>query len=170
MARAGQASYRTVDNDVGTRSVKGVLDSMDALQVLILEDSPDDAEQMALELRHGGLEIGYERVDSRETLDAALARGGWDVIIADYVLPGFDALAALQMVKDLQLDIPFIVVSGVVGEETAVQAVKAGAHDYVLKQSLTRLGVAVSREVLEAQVRRERTQAVTASRILARRT
>jgi signal transduction histidine kinase len=99
----------------------------------------------------------------------ALDRGGWDAIIADYKMPGFSCLAALQLMQERNIDVPFIVVSGAIGEETAVEAMRAGAHDYVLKQNLTRLPAAVTRELREAQIRHERRQAIEAIRDLARR-
>ncbi len=141
----------------------------ESLRVLIIEDSSDDAELVVLQLSRRGLKVQSERVDSPQALTAALARSSWDVIIADYNLPGFDGLAALRIVKQYDLDVPFVIVSGAIGDETAVQAMKAGAHDYVSKSNLTRLGAAVSRELAEAKVRRERRQAVSELHRLAQR-
>jgi signal transduction histidine kinase len=135
----------------------------------MVEDSPADAELVSLELRRECIDAHIERVDSAPAMTAALDRGGWDIVIADYLVPGFGGLEALRMVQERALDLPFIVVSGNIGEETAVAAMKAGAHDYVLKQNLTRLGVAVVRELREADVRRDRRHAVEALGVLARR-
>jgi signal transduction histidine kinase/CheY-like chemotaxis protein len=139
------------------------------IRLLIVDDSANDAALIAEALRGAGLAAQFERVDTPERMAEALDRGGWDAIIADYKMPGFGGLAALRMMQDRGIDLPFIVVSGAVGEETAVETMRAGAHDYVLKQSLTRLAAAVTRELRDAQVRRERRQAVDALRDLARR-
>jgi signal transduction histidine kinase/CheY-like chemotaxis protein len=141
----------------------------DTIRVLIVEDSPNDAELVAEALRSAGLAHRYERVDTPEKMSAALDRDGWDVVIADYKMPGFGCFAALKMIQDRGIDLPFVVVSGAIGEETAVEAMRAGAHDYVLKQNLTRLAAAVTRELREAQIRLERRQAIEAIRELARR-
>src|SRR5262245_14572668 len=142
---------------------------MKPLRVLIVEDSPADAKLVMLELQRAGLECEAERVDTRQATAAALDRGPWDAIIADYRMPGFSGLQALKMMQERQIDVPFIVVSGAIGEETAVEAMRAGAHDYVLKQNLVRLGPAVARELREAQVRTERRQALAAVQEMARR-
>src|SRR5262245_891170 len=120
------------------------------LNVLVVEDSEVDAELILAELRRGGYEPIYERVETGATMNAALARKAWDIVLADYTLPHFSAPAALRLVKDRGLDIPFVVVSGSIGEETAVAAMKAGAHDYFFKGHLRRLVPAVEREVREA--------------------
>jgi signal transduction histidine kinase len=129
------------------------------LQVLVIEDSEDDAAMLAVELRRAGYTPACHRVETREALDSALERQPWDLIIADYHLPRFDGLAALAIVKEKKLDVPFIVVSGYITEETAVAAMKAGAHDYLMKDKLARLGPAVERELRDAEVRRERRRA-----------
>jgi signal transduction histidine kinase/DNA-binding response OmpR family regulator len=139
------------------------------IRVLIVDDSPNDAELVAEELRTAGLPLEYERVDTPARMGEALGHGRWDAIIADYKMPGFGCLAALKMMQEREVDLPFIVVSGAIGEETAVEAMRAGAHDYVLKQNLTRLPAAVTRELREAQIRQERRQAIEAIRDLARR-
>src|SRR5712691_10383884 len=100
------------------------------LRVLIVEDSEDDAEVLLCELRRGGYEPSFERVETPQTMGAALARQDWDIVIADYSLPQFSGLAALTLVQERGLDLPFIILSGSVGEETAVVAMKAGAHDF----------------------------------------
>jgi signal transduction histidine kinase len=129
------------------------------LQVLVIEDSEDDAAVLAVELRRAGYAPVCHRVETPEALGSALERQPWDLIIADYHLPRFDGLAALAVVKEKGLDVPFIIVSGYITEETAVAAMKAGAHDYLMKDKLARLGPAVERELREAEVRRERRRA-----------
>lgn len=128
------------------------------LQVLIVEDSEDDALLLLRALRRGGYEPVYERVETAEAMRAALVRQRWDLVLADYSLPRFSAPAALSLLQATGLDLPFIIVSGTVGEETAVAAMKSGAHDYLMKGNLTRLIPAIERELREAQVRRQRSQ------------
>jgi len=127
-----------------------------ALRVLIVEDSENDALLLEIELQRGGYEPLCERVQTRNDMEAALARQSWDLIIADYVMPHFNGLEALALVKSHGLDIPFIIVSGHITDNTAVAAMKAGAHDYVMKDNLARLGPAVERELREADSRRAR--------------
>ncbi|MGO8930868.1 MAG: response regulator [Limisphaerales bacterium] len=134
------------------------------LHVLLIEDSEDDAALVEIELRRAGYAPACHRVETPEALSAALERQNWDLVICDYRLPNFDGLAALASVKALGLDLPFIIVSGYITEETAVAAMKAGAHDYVMKDKLARLGPAVERELREAEVRRERRGAEEALR------
>ena len=129
------------------------------LQVLVIEDSEDDAALLEIELQRAGYAPACHRIETSEALSSALEREEWDLVIADYHLPRFDALAALALVKGRGLDLPFIIVSGYITEETAVAAMKAGAHDYVMKDNLARLGQAVERELREAEVRRERRRA-----------
>ncbi len=126
------------------------------LKVLIVEDSADDATLVLRELRHGGFDPKHERVETAEALRAALARQAWDVVISDHSMPGFNGLAAFKIVQDSGLDLPFIFVSGTMGEEAAVAAMRAGAHDYILKGNLTRLVPAIERELREAEHHRER--------------
>jgi CheY-like chemotaxis protein len=125
------------------------------IRVLVVEDSPDDEELVILELRRGGYAPVHERVESEAEMRAALERGGWDIVISDHALPGFSGPAALALLQQTGRDIPFIIVSGTVGEEAAVAAVKAGANDYVLKSNTVRLCTAVEREVREAKRRAE---------------
>jgi len=129
------------------------------LQVLIVEDSEADATLLEHELMRAGFAPVCHRVETHSEMAAALARQSWDLIIADYVLPRFDGLSALELVREHGLDLPFIVVSGVISDHTAVEAMKAGAHDYLMKDNLVRLGSAVQRELLEAQIRMDRRQA-----------
>jgi DNA-binding NtrC family response regulator len=125
------------------------------LRTLIVEDSEDDALLLARELQRAGYSVTSLRVDNAPALQAALDQGPWDIVFADYTMPGFNAFAALEMVKKRTQDVPFIIVSGTIGEDLAVTAMKAGAHDYLLKHSLARLVPAVQRELREAAARRE---------------
>ena len=129
------------------------------IRVLLVEDSPDDAELMVLELRRGGFAPSWQRVETAEEMRAALDAGTWDVILSDYSLPHFGAGAALELVREVAPDVPFLVVSGAIGEEVAVEAMRAGANDYFLKSSLTRLGPAVRRELRETENRWARRRA-----------
>src|ERR1035437_7150035 len=134
------------------------------LQVLLIEDSDDDAVLLEIEIRRAGYAPVCHRVETPGALRSARERHNWDLVIADYRLPSFDGLAALALVKEKGLDLPFIIVSGFITEETAVAAMKAGAHDYVMKDKLARLGAAIERELREAEVRRERRRAEEALR------
>jgi PAS domain S-box-containing protein len=129
------------------------------LRVLLIEDSDDDAELVVRTLRRGGYDLTYTQVESAETMHEALARHRWDLVISDYSMPQFNAPAALQLLHEVGMDLPFIIVSGTIGEETAVAAMKAGAHDFLMKGNLTRLIPAIARELREAAERRERRRA-----------
>lgn len=127
------------------------------LRALIVEDSERDAELLLRELRRGGFDVHFERVDTAAAMSTALDAQAWDVILSDYSMPTFDAPAALSLMRDKGVDRPFIIVSGTVGEETAVGAMKAGVHDYFLKDKLgPRLVAAIEREIREAAMRGER--------------
>jgi two-component system, cell cycle sensor histidine kinase and response regulator CckA len=126
------------------------------LKVLLVEDSPADAELVLLALGRSGYEPLWERVDSAGAMEAALDAGPWDVILSDFSMPGFGAVAALEKLQEHHLDVPFVVVSGTIGEESAVAMVRAGASDYVLKDNLARLGPAVARALAEGDLRRSR--------------
>lgn len=125
----------------------------DALLVLIVEDSPSDAALMVRLLTEAGFAVQFEIVDDVATLRAALASRAFDVVLADFSLPGFDAEDALAIVRASGQDLPFIVVSGVIGDERAIRLMRHGAQDYVLKQNLVRLAAAVRREVDDARER-----------------
>lgn len=129
------------------------------LHVLIVEDSEDDATLVLRELRRSGYDPTCERVDTHEAMNAALDLDSWDVVISDYTMPQFSVPAALELLKAKALDLPFIIVSGTIGEEIAVAAMKSGAHDYIMKGNLTRLGAAIEREIKEAEIREERRKA-----------
>jgi len=126
------------------------------LKVLIVEDSENDAALLEIQLERAGYMPICQRVQTGEELDSELDRQQWDLVIADYVMPQFNGLAALAIVKSKGLDLPFIIVSGHITDATAVAAMKAGAHDYVMKDNLARLGPAVERELREAAVRQHR--------------
>ncbi len=129
------------------------------LRVLIVEDSEDDAKLLLRELKRGGYAVTSTRVDTAKDMKAALDKGEWDIVISDHQMPRFDSLAALKLVREKDVDVPFIILSGTIGEDVAVEAMKAGAHDYVMKGQLARLLPAIKRELREAEVRRERRQA-----------
>jgi signal transduction histidine kinase/CheY-like chemotaxis protein len=125
----------------------------------MVEDSEDDAQLLSRELQRGGFDAVFERVESAAALERALASKPWDVVISDYSIPGFSGTEALKVVRDRGYDVPFVFVSGTISEEIAVDAMKAGAHDYIMKGNLKRLVPAVRRELAEAQSRRLRLQA-----------
>ncbi len=129
------------------------------LRVLLIEDSEDDAALLLRELRRAGYEPAAHRVETAEAMRAALAAQPWEVVISDHAMPRFSAQAALQIYQEHGLDIPFIIVSGAIGEAVAVEAMRAGAHDYVLKDKLARLTAVIERELHEAVERRERRRA-----------
>jgi two-component system cell cycle sensor histidine kinase/response regulator CckA len=131
----------------------------DLLRVLIVEDSPEDAVLIVRELSGGGFEVASERVETAFAMQAAVEGRKWDLIISDYSIPGFGGQAALAYYQQKGLDIPFIMVSGVMGEALAVEMIKSGAHNYVMKNQLGRLVPAVRQELRAAQERRVRKQA-----------
>jgi signal transduction histidine kinase len=129
------------------------------LRVLMVEDSSDDAELILRELRRSGYEVSHLRVETAEAMRAALTEREWEVVLSDYTMPKFSATAALALLHDTKLDLPFIIVSGMIGEETAVDSLKAGAHDFIVKGRLARLVPAIEREVREVKVREEHRRA-----------
>lgn len=129
---------------------------MEQLQLLLVEDSEYDAELLLRHLRDDNYEIKYRRVDNGRDMQEALNSGVWDLIISDYTMPGFGGLEALEIAKQSSFDIPFIIVSGNIGEDIAAAAMVAGAQDYVMKGNLARLRPAIERELKEAELRRER--------------
>ncbi|TAF07378.1 MAG: GGDEF domain-containing response regulator [Nostocales cyanobacterium] len=137
------------------------------LRILIVEDNLDDAELIVLELEAANYQVVYKQVDTAQTMAASLDFEEWDIILTDYSMPQFSAFAALDLVKQRKLDTPFIVVSGSIGEEIAVQLMRDGAHDYLLKHNLTRLAPVIERELREAKVRCERKQALEKVNFLA---
>jgi len=135
------------------------------LRVLVAEDSEDDALLVIRELERGGYDAAFERVETAEAMTAALKEQAWDVIIADYRMPNFSAPAALKLTQGSGLDLPFIIISGTIGEDTAVEAMRSGAHDYMMKGNLMRLVPAIERELNEAEVRKERKKAEEGIRV-----
>jgi PAS domain S-box-containing protein len=135
------------------------------LKVLLVEDSEDDALLLLRTLRKGGYDPSWERVDTPQDMEAALDGTSWDLVISDHSMPAFSSSAALGLLRRKGfVDLPFIIVSGQIGEDAAVAAMKAGAHDYLMKDNLARLNSAIERELREAEVRRERRRAETALR------
>src|SRR6266498_2536184 len=130
-----------------------------SLCILVVEDSNDDAQLIIHEVQRGGYTVEYEIVETKTAMEAALARRSWDVILSDYSMPRFSAMGALTTLRASGLDIPFIVISGTIGEETAVTALKAGANDFLLKGKLARLIPAIERELRDAETRRSRHEA-----------
>jgi signal transduction histidine kinase len=126
------------------------------LSVLIVEDSEEDSDLIVLELKRGGYAPVYRRVDSAGSMAEALAERSWDIVLSDFSMPGFTLREALAIVEKKATDLPVVIVSATIGEEAAVEAMKAGASDYVLKHRLSRLVPAVQRELRETQMRRER--------------
>lgn len=123
---------------------------INTLRVLIVEDSEDDTELLVYQLERSGYNVIYQQVDNASSMQTALIQQPWDIVLADYALPKFNATEALQVLQQTGLDLPFIIVSGSIGDGIAVAAMKAGAHDYLLKTNLARLVPAVERELQEA--------------------
>ncbi|HXP90536.1 MAG TPA: response regulator [Fibrobacteria bacterium] len=131
---------------------------MTPLRLLLVEDNEDDAFLLARHLRQDGFQSEILRVDDPSGFREALSKGPWDLVLSDFHLPGFSGLAALEILGTTEFDIPFILVSGAIGEHTAVEAMRAGARDYILKDNLARLGPAIRRELLESAERKARRQ------------
>ncbi|MGI8860555.1 MAG: PAS domain S-box protein [Rubrobacteraceae bacterium] len=130
------------------------------LKVLVVEDSEDDALLLLRTLRRDGYETVHERVDNAADMEAALDGREWDLVISDHSMPTFNSSAALAMLRGKGFpDLPFIIVSGKIGEDTAVASMKAGANDYIMKDNLARLNTAIERELRDAEERRERRRA-----------
>jgi len=130
-----------------------------SIQLLLIEDNEDDACLEILELTRSGFDVSYECVETEDAMREALARKKWDCIISDYSMPNFSGIDALHVYKELGLDIPFILVSGTIGEDIAVNAMKAGAHDYIMKNRLMRLVPSLERELKDCETRRKLVQA-----------
>jgi len=129
------------------------------IRVLIVDDSEDDGLLLLRQLKNGGYSPTYEQVDTAEAMNEALDRQTWDIILCDYSMPGFSATAAFDLYNEKGFDLPFIIVSGTIADETAVAAMRAGAHDYLMKDNLARLSPAVDRELREVKIRQERIEA-----------
>jgi two-component system, NarL family, sensor histidine kinase UhpB len=134
------------------------------IKVLLVEDSEDDALLIERNIRSGGLTPSVERVDTRKTMIEALGRKQWDIIICDHNMPEFSVPEAQEIVRELEMDIPFIIVSGTIDMDLAVEAMKAGARDFVEKGNLARLNPAIEREIRESDTRRQKTEAEEALR------
>ncbi|HEX7862422.1 MAG TPA: response regulator [Verrucomicrobiae bacterium] len=134
------------------------------LNILVVEDSKDDAELLLRAVKQAGYEASYSLVQNAKAMSSELGRKSWDLVISDYVIPGFGGLAALKVLQESGLEIPFIIVSGKIGEDVAVEALHSGANDYLLKDRLTRLGPAIDRALKEASQKRKRSQAEQALR------
>jgi|WetSurMetagenome_2_1015567.scaffolds.fasta_scaffold220632_1 two-component sensor histidine kinase/CheY-like chemotaxis protein len=130
-----------------------------SLAVLIIEDSEQDALLIAHHIEESGYRLTSARVETAEEMAKSLQKDAWDVVLSDYSLPEFDAAEALALLQQSDVDLPFIIVSGAIGEETAVALMRAGAHDYVLKTNLARLVPVIERAIAETHVRRERNAA-----------
>lgn len=129
------------------------------IRVLIIEDSEDDTLLLLRELRQGGYKPVYERVETESAMRAALSSKDWDIILSDYNMPCFSAPEALSILKESGIDVPFIIVSGAIGEENAVQLMKEGVHDYVMKDHIQRLIPVIQRELQDAEERKSRRKA-----------
>ena len=139
---------------------------MASLTLIIVDDSADDAEFIQLEIKKAGYELTVIRVESADALQAALTQQDWDLVLSDNSMPGFSASAALRVLQGTGKDIPFIIVSGAIGEELAVALMRLGAHDFIMKDKLGRLVPAIERELEEAEVRRNYKKAQDVQRTL----
>jgi len=137
------------------------------LRVLVVEDSVNDTFFIVRELQRGGFHVDFERVETASAMQETLAKGSWDLIISDYRMPQFDGEAALALYLQSGSEAPFIMVSGAIGEERAVEMLKRGAHDYVMKDNLSRLVPATRRELESARQKRMRRQTEEATAYLA---
>jgi DNA-binding NtrC family response regulator len=126
------------------------------LSVLLIEDSEDDALMILRELKRAGYEVDSKRVDTADALTACIAERQWDLLVSDFSMPRFSGTEALKVVRPAGSDAPFIFISGTMGEDTAVAALKDGAQDYLVKTNLKRLVPAVQRELRDAEDRRQR--------------
>jgi len=141
--------------------------NLKVLKVLLVEDSADDALLLMRQIRKGGFMASFLRVEEEEKMRDALMSERWDICITDHNMPSFDSTAALCLIKESGLDIPTVIVSGSIGEEIAVKAMKAGAHDYIMKDNLTRLVPAIERELRDADARKARRDAEDEIRYMA---
>jgi len=128
---------------------------MKDLKILIVDDVPDDAELVALQLKQQGMKFSWKHVDNAQKLKNALTDEAWDIVITDYSMPGFDGIEVFRIVNEYDENLPVIMVSGTIGEDVAVEAMKKGVHDYLMKNNLLRLGQAILREIRDAENRRQ---------------
>jgi PAS domain S-box-containing protein len=160
-----QTADAVTSTDVGARAPQLASVNRHLLRLLVVEDNPADAELEVERLKAAGYECRWERVQTREEFLDRIEAAGYDLILADYALPTFDGLTALRLLRARDLDLPFILISGAIGEEVAIESLKAGATDYVLKSRLERLVPVVQRALAEREERRQRTQAEEALRL-----
>jgi two-component system cell cycle sensor histidine kinase/response regulator CckA len=135
------------------------------IRLLLVDDSVTDVKLVVQALRGAGLEVVFERVESAGAMRASLEKDKWDAVLCDWSMPKFSAMGALSVIKEMKLDLPFILVSGTIGEEAAVDAMRAGAHDYVIKDKLARLAPALEREIRDGVVRDARRRSEASLRI-----
>jgi len=138
------------------------------LHILVIEDSEDDAFLVLQQIKSGDYNIEFERVENAERMKTMLKERTWDIILSDYAMPHFNGIEALELLKESGIDIPFIITSGTIGEDVAVEAMKAGANDYIMKDNLQRLLPAIERELRESGNRAEKKRAEEDLRILSR--
>ena len=156
-AATGATAVTTSTPSPGLNVTNGVTAA--AIHLLVVEDTPHDVDLLAAQLADGGLAASLRRVETADEFERALDSQAWDAVISDFHVPDFGARPALAIVKSRQLDLPFIVVSSRIGEEIAVELMKAGAHDFVMKSNLARLAPALQRELHEAVLRRQHREA-----------
>jgi PAS domain S-box-containing protein len=128
----------------------------DILNVLIVEDNPDDAELLVRLIKKAGIELNWERTDNSKDLRYALKKTTWDIVLSDFAMPQFNGFEALEIVRSMYPDLPFILISGTVGEDIAVLAIKSGAQDYIMKDRLVRLVPSIEKELREKKSRLEK--------------
>ncbi|MGA2526804.1 MAG: HD domain-containing phosphohydrolase [Smithellaceae bacterium] len=146
-------------------NLKPKISKPQSLRVLIVEDSEDDVLLIIRELKKGGYDTVYERVETATAMKKALKEKQWDIILCDYKLPKFNATSAIAVLKETNIDIPLLIVSGTIGEETAVECMRLGAQDYIMKDNLSRLCPVIARELEEAEVRNKQKQAEESLRV-----
>jgi PAS domain S-box-containing protein len=140
-------------------NLKSEIGNPQSLRVLMVDDSENDVLLIIRELKKGGYDPFYERVETAAAMEKSLLEMQWDVILCDYKMPEFDAPSAIALLKKTNIDIPLIIISGTIGEETAVECMRLGAHDYFMKANLSRLCSAIARELEESEVRNKQKQA-----------
>src|SRR5208337_2969868 len=126
------------------------ISNQQSLQVLMIDDSENDVLLIIRELKKGGYNPVYERVETAVAMKKALKEKQWDIILCDYKMPKFNAPSAIAVLKETNIDIPFLLVSGSIGEETAIECMRSGAQDYIMKNNLSRLCPTINRELQEA--------------------
>jgi PAS domain S-box-containing protein len=140
------------------KNTQSKISNPQSLRVLIIEDSEDDALLIIRDLKKGGYNPVYERVETAAAMKKALQEKQWDIILCDYKLPKFNAPSAIEVLKKANIDIPLIIVSGVIGEDVAIECMRLGAQDYIMKGNLSRLCPVIARELKEAEVKNRQRQ------------